>query len=71
MREMKINDFMTDDMVDEAIRLYRTSRSRHLALVELLKPHMADIDRKVGQKNDVNYLAYAVEYAISVAEERS
>lgn len=69
MKQITIKDFMTDEMVDKAIHLYRTSHSRHLALVGLLKPHMADINRKLGQENDVDYLAYAVEYAISVAED--
>lgn len=76
MKQVTIADFMTEEMQKEAIAIY-TGGVRaswppgvHRRLVALLHPHMAEIDRKLGQKNSADYLAYMVEYALSLAAER-
>ena len=37
---------------------------------QVIEPNMAAINAKLGQENDARYLAYAVVYALSQAEEQ-
>jgi hypothetical protein len=72
MKQVAISDFMTDAMVKKAIAIYTNHHDTgelHIRLINLLMPHMAEINRKLGQKNDAGYLAYALEYALSKSRE--
>jgi hemerythrin len=76
---VQIKDFLTDQLVDRVVSIYNEHRNRkeyagtalHNALVELIRPHMAEIDRKLAQKSDVNYLAYAIEWALNESEKQA
>ena len=65
--QIMIGDILpTDELLNEAIRLYGLYRNveLHRRLVELIKPEMPEINKRLRQENDVDYLAYAVEYAL-------
>jgi hypothetical protein len=58
----------TGAMVTEAMRLYRETRTGselHRKLTALIAPHMEQINKNLGQINDTEYLAYAIEYALN------
>lgn len=74
MKTITVKDFLTDKQIKQAIAIYKLHRDDgmlHGRLIALIEPLMPEINRKLGQENDVNYLAYAVEYALSKSEERS
>lgn len=71
---MKLSDFLTDDQVQTCVDIV-TGDTPKLAEympkgvvdrieTEVIKPALADINRKLGQENDSRYLAYMVVYAI-------
>ena len=73
-RKITAGDFMTTKMVRDAVAIYRTAplHLRHRRLLhEVIKPNMAEINRKLGQENNPEYFAYLVEYLISNAEEKN
>lgn len=66
MKQISIFDFLTDQQVSEAWKLFvkcgKSGTSFHDAMTENLKPLMPEIDKKLGQENSPEFLAYAVEY---------
>jgi len=73
-KTMTIRDILsTDKLLAEAVRLYEHNEigsNLHSQLVKLIEPHMDEINKRLGQENDVSYLAYAVEYALMQATRR-
>ena len=56
----------TDKLLNEAIRLYEKHRGSelHRELTKLIEPEMPAINKRLGQENDVGYMAYAVGHAL-------
>ena len=71
MKTMTLPDFLTEDQIAEAVRLYEAHAEGIDATEEILErviePNMAAINAKLGQENDARYLAYAVVYVLSQA----
>jgi hypothetical protein len=67
MKTIAIGDILPPDAQRHALRIVKRSHGhlRHGAIVELIRPRMADINKATGQENDVDYLAYAVEYLLT------
>jgi hypothetical protein len=66
-KTMSLGDFLTDKQINDCIRLCDETdgAERHAALRDqIIAPHMGEINRKLGQENDADYLAYTVEYAV-------
>ena len=61
-----IGDFLTWAQVRKCEKL----KTVKAICKEVIVPNIETINRKLGQKNDPMYLAYMVEFAISVAEKR-
>lgn len=61
MKMVKIGDFVTDAMMAQ-IRVIGADVRRLEA--EVIRPNMAEINRKLGQENDPTFLAYAIVWAI-------
>lgn len=61
MKVMKLGDFLTDEQLHRCADLYP---NREMIRDQIIKPNLAAINRKLGQENDADYLAYAIVYAI-------
>lgn len=64
---IRITDMLTDEQVQQCIALYP---NRERIRDEVVKPNMAEIDRKLGQENDPDYLSYAIMYVLGEAQRR-
>lgn len=66
MKQVRISDFLTDDEIRRALKLYREDQPHfhERVLREIINPNMERINKALGQENDPTYLAYAVEFAI-------
>ncbi len=67
-RTMVITDFLTQDQINEAIKIYETAEPGTFARTlaeKIIEPNLAEINRKLGQENDARYLAYACEYVFN------
>lgn len=60
-KSITLADFLTPEEIDRAIRL----RDRKKVRDEIVLPNMARINEELGQENDPDYLAYAVEYVMT------
>lgn len=70
MKQVSIGDFLTPEQIEKARLVHRAAPPTrlHKWLVEqVIRPNMTEINRKLGQENDEDYLAYAVEYALTMA----
>ena len=67
-----LGDFLTDAQIAEAIRLHalHDDLAVEQIRVRVIEPNMVTINAKLGQDNDPQYLAYAVVYAITLAQEQ-
>lgn len=71
MKNVTLPQFLTDAQIDHAVKLYEAHGMEAVGKVqrEVIEPNMTAINEKLGQKNDARYLAYAVVYACSQADE--
>lgn len=70
MKQVALKDFLTAEQIEKARLVHKAAPPTrlHKWLVEqVIRPHMDEINRKLGQENDEDYLAYAVEYALTQA----
>jgi hypothetical protein len=73
VKMMTLPQFLTEDQIAQALRLYEThdvSEACEQILTRVIEPNMAAINAKLGQENDARYLAYAVVHVLSQLEER-
>ena len=71
MKTVTLPQFLTDEQIKQAARLYEThglSEACEQILTHVIEPNMATINKKLGQENDARYLAYAVVYVLSKLE---
>lgn len=66
-RMVSLGSFLTTVQIRQCEKLKTAKR----ICEEVIKPNLAAINRKLGQENDAMYLAYMVEYALTVAGKRS
>lgn len=68
-RTVSIKDFLSTVQIRKAIAIYkRKPANLHKELLEqIILPNMAEINRKLGQENNPDYMAYAVEFALNEA----
>ncbi len=61
MKTVKLGDFMTEKMMAQAIKI-----GPDVARIEkeVIRPNMAEINRKLGQENDPTFVAYMVVWAM-------
>jgi hypothetical protein len=64
MKRITLKDFLTDREIRRAAQLKDAKKIHD----EIIRPSIARINRALGQENDPMYLAYMVEYAVSVAK---
>ena len=75
MKQTTINEFLTEREIAHCARLFNISRDKPHTLAksiceEVIKPSLNRINRTLGQQNDPMYLAYAVEYALTMASKQ-
>ena len=73
MKTVTLPQFLTEAQISEAVRLYEIHGGWNAVAqiqAHVIEPNMAAIDAKLGQDNDARYLAYAVLYAITQAEDK-
>lgn len=58
--------FLTKDQIDAALALWRRPHMERLfhsdVRREIVEPNIEEINRKLGQKNDPDFIAFAIEY---------
>lgn len=68
-RLIRIADFLTKPQIAAASRLWKqrtnTTAFRRDVIDEILIPNMNEINRKLGQPNLPDYLAYVLEYVFN------
>jgi hypothetical protein len=70
MKEVTLPDFLTQQQIDHALQLYSANqgKERHRVIRDsVIAPAMEEINRKLGQENDPDYLTYMVEYVFGAA----
>ncbi len=65
VRQITLLDFLTPAQVEECVLLYPSHRAIH---DKVIAPNMVEINRKLGQENDPNYLAYLVVFVLGAAK---
>lgn len=75
MKTLTLNQILTDAEINQAIAKWRETylmpRAFHSwTLARLIEPNMARINAALGQENDARFLAYAVEYAMMILDEK-
>jgi hypothetical protein len=60
MRQVTLGEFLTDSELEQI----KAMRDRRRVRDEILKPNIERINKTLGQENDVDYLALAIEYAM-------
>lgn len=65
-RSITIGDFLTDQEIERALSLYRKNPEKFhkLCKEKIIAPNIERINTKLGQPNDPDFLAFAVEYSI-------
>jgi len=65
-RTITIGDFLTDTEIEQALSLYqKTPEKFHkLCKEQIIAPNIERINAKLGQENDPDFLAFAVEYSM-------
>jgi hypothetical protein len=73
-QSLRVADILTTKEIKQAIGLWKTKESTqqfHRALKrEVLGSAMPRINERLGQENSIDYLAYAVQYAMMVADKK-
>jgi hypothetical protein len=72
-KTMALPDFLTTQEIARARKLYKSAEPGTFAKrceAEIIKPVIARIDAKLGQKNHPRYLAYACEFVFSQADSK-
>lgn len=69
-RAVTLPDILTTSQIALAAGLYKAHGMDAVAKIQsqIISPHMAAINKKLGQENDARYLAYAVVYLLSQEE---
>lgn len=71
MKQVTIKDFLTDNQIEKCIEIYKKypDYQRAKGIAELvISPNIEKINKKLKQKNDPMYLAYAVCFILSQEE---
>jgi hypothetical protein len=61
-KSITLYDFLTDDEIKQAQQL---KTAKDICRV-IIKPNIGRINKDLGQENDEMYLAYMVEYVVSI-----
>lgn len=71
MKSFTLPDLLTEDQIAHAAQLYKAHGMEAVSKIqaEVIEPNMASINEKLGQPNSLRYVAYAVVYVFSEAEE--
>lgn len=67
MKSVTLKDFLTPDEIEEA-RMLKHAREIKKKIVD---PNLKRINAALGQQNDPMYLAYMIEYVVSIARPRN
>lgn len=68
-----IDQFLTVAQINEAIDIWKEHRNERqtfheLILEKVVRPNMAQINKRLGQENDPDYIAYMLEFAFIAVE---
>ena len=73
MKTMTLPDFLTEAQIAEALALFKDHGgvdAKGKIQKQVIEPNITEINKKLGQENDPSYLAYAVVYVFSQADEQ-
>lgn len=68
-RKVTLNEFLTPEEIQKAQELFAAhaatpTRFHKECVDKIIRPNLKRINASLGQKNDPDYLAYAVEYVL-------
>lgn len=71
MKSITLPDILTEPQIARAAQLYTVHGMDAVSNIqmEIIEPNMAMINEKLAQENDPRYIAYAVVYVLSKAQE--
>lgn len=71
MKTMTLPDFLTDEQIAAALKLYEVHGMDATSMIckQIIEPNLAAINAKLGQENDARYLAYACVYVFSQSQQ--
>jgi len=72
LKQITLPDFLTEAQIKRCVLLWKQYNKEKKSLNsyartichEIIQPNIKEINRKLGQKNDPMYLAYAIEYVM-------
>jgi hypothetical protein len=68
MKQVTLYDFLTESQIEEAHKIWEKEKAPAKEICDkVIRPNIAEIDRKLGQANDPMYLAYACEHVFNEA----
>ena len=67
MKTVTLAEMLTDAQLDQCRAIYP---DRKRIRDEVIRPNLAEINRRLGQENDLDYLSFAIVYAIDTSEEK-
>ena len=67
MKTVTLTDFLDEQQIEDVVAILRVGGSAQAVCEFVIQPNIDEINRKLGQENDVMYLAYACEYAVRQA----
>lgn len=74
MKTMKVADFLTDHQIEQCLALARehgVTKCHEPIREEVIRPNLAEINKKLGQKNHPGYLAYMIQHCLVQAAAKS
>lgn len=70
-KKITIQDFLTDDQIEAALTIWQNNTIPAKEIAEkVIRPAIAEINKKLGQENDPLYLAYCCEYVFNETQRR-
>lgn len=66
-KTVKVSDFLTNDQIRRCAGLRDHVKIRD----QIIIPNLEQINRKLGQENNADYLAYMIEFAISAGQNKA
>lgn len=62
MKKVSLGQFLTDDQIAECVKYHP---DKNLIRDKVIIPDLENINKKIGQENDPDYLAYAVIHVLN------
>jgi len=70
MKQVNLLDIFSESTIEEALKVELGQGTKtHDSFKAIVKPLMVSIDSKTGQKNNLGYWSYSLEYLVTTLKE--